>query len=157
MKREHFTLTASNVDWIETDSDPKKPAVTIDCTGPATLLQDRLTDPDGEPLEASQTDAALRLQGPVDAGDTNGVVSVTNRVTGEFVLELNVPAQDVLQFIRAARGYGEGTTDDGGRYHVTITLDGEPFVEYDKRTFLVYDDDGDLLRHRSLIPSGVEL
>jgi hypothetical protein len=30
-------------------------------------------------------------------------------------------------------------------------------VEYDKSTFLVYNDEGNLLRQHSLIPSGVEL
>jgi len=30
-------------------------------------------------------------------------------------------------------------------------------MTYDKGTFLVYDDEGELLRSQSLIPSGVEL
>ncbi|MDS0474323.1 DUF5793 family protein [Natrinema sp. 1APR25-10V2] len=156
MRREHFTLDVNNIDWVETDGEPEKPAVSIDFTGPATMLRERLTGPDGEVLEAGETDAALRLQGPL-GDDTAGVVSVTNRITGEFILELNEDADDVLQFIRAARGYGETAADDEGRYEVEITLDGEPFVTYDKRTFLVYDDEGSLLRQHSLIPSGVEL
>ena len=156
MRREHFTLDVNNIDWVETDGEPEKPSVSIDFTGPATLLRERLTGPDGDVLEASDTDAALRLQGPI-GDDSAGVVSVTNRVTGEFILELNEDADDVLQFIRAARGYGETAGDDDGRYEVEITLDGDPFVSYDKRTFLVYDDEGSLLRQHSLIPSGVEL
>lgn len=156
MRREHFTLDVSNIDWIETDDDPQKPSVSIDFTGPAEMLRERLTGPDGERLEAEETDASLRLQEPLGDG-AMGVVSVTNRVTGDFILELNEEADDVLTFIRAARGYGKATTDDEGRYDVEITLEGEPFVTYDKRTFLVYNDEGDLLREHSLIPSGVEL
>jgi len=155
MRREHFTLDVTNIDWAETDGEPKKPSVAIDFTGPEAMLRERLTGPDGDVLEASETDAALRLQGPLE-DDTAGVVSVTNRITGEFILELNEDATDVLQFIRAARRYGE-TAGDEGQYRVEITLDGEPFVSYDKRTFLVYDDEGSLLRQHSLIPSGVEL
>lgn len=155
MRREHFTLDVNNIDWVETGGEPEKPSVSIDFTGPATMLRERLTGPDGDVLEASETDTALRLQGPL-GDDTTGVVSVTNRITGEFILELNEDADDVLRFIRAARGYGEDA-DDEGRYEVEITLDGEPFVSYDKRTFLVYDDEGSLLRQHSLIPSGVEL
>ncbi|MGQ3412291.1 DUF5793 family protein [Natrinema sp. LN54] len=155
MRREHFTLDVNNIDWVETGGEPEKPAVSIDFTGPATMLRERLTGPDGDVLEANETDTALRLQGPL-GDDTTGVVSVTNRVTGEFILELNEDADDVLQFIRAARGYGEDA-DDEGRYEVAITLDGDPFVTYDKQTFLVYDDEGSLLRQHSLIPSGVEL
>ncbi|WP_226005852.1 DUF5793 family protein [Natrinema salinisoli] len=156
MRREHFTLDVTNIDWVETGGEPQKPAVSIDFTGPATLLRERLTGPDGNVLDASETDVALRLQGPL-GNDTTGVVSVTNRVTGEFILELNEDAEDVLQFIRAARGYGEDAGDDEGRYEVALTLDGDSFVTYDKGTFLVYDEEGSLLRQHSLIPSGVEL
>ncbi|WP_207590332.1 DUF5793 family protein [Halomontanus rarus] len=155
MRREHFTLDVSNIDWVDTDDEARKPSVAIDFTGPATMLRERLTGPDGEVLEAGETDASLRLQGSLGE-DTTGVVSVTNRITGDFILELNEDADDVLKFIRAARGYGERSTDDG-RYEVTISLDGEEFVTYDKQTFLVYDDEGNLLRQHSLIPSGVEL
>ncbi|WIV66318.1 DUF5793 family protein [Natrialbaceae archaeon AArc-T1-2] len=156
MRREHFTLDVSNVDWIDTDGEPRKPSVSIDFTGPESMLRERLTGSDGEVLEAAETDVALRLQEPLDE-DASGVVSVTDRITGEFILELNEDAENVLQFIRAARSYGEAASEDDGRYVVTITLDGEEFVTYDKRTFLVYDDEGDLLRQHSLIPSGVEL
>ncbi|WP_089785311.1 DUF5793 family protein [Natronobacterium haloterrestre] len=156
MRREHFTLDVDNVDWVDTDDEPRKPSVSIDFTGPATMLRERLTGTDGDVLEAGETDVALRLQDPL-GDDARGVVSVTNRITGEFILELNEAADDVLKFIRAARGYGEAANDDDGRYEVEITLDGDPYVTYDKRTFLVYDDEGSLLRQHSLIPSGVEL
>ncbi|OIB57260.1 DUF5793 family protein [Natrialba sp. SSL1] len=156
MRREHFTLHVSNVDWVETDEEPRKPSVSIDFTGPASMLRERLTGSDDEVLDAGETDVALRLQEPLDE-DAAGVVSVTNRITGDFILELNEEADDVLRFIRAARGYGEQANDDDGRYEVEIRLDDEPFVSYDKRTFLVYDDEGSLLRQHSLIPSGVEL
>ncbi|WP_049888654.1 DUF5793 family protein [Natronococcus occultus] len=155
MRREHFTLDVSNVDWVETDGEPAKPSVSIDFTGPATDLRERLTGSDGDVLEASETDAALRLQGPLGK-DTDGVVSLANRTTGEFLLELNEDADNVLRFIRAARGYGEDKTDDG-RYEIEILFDGEEFIRYDKETFLVYDEDGNLLRQHSLIPSGIEL
>ncbi|WP_293032474.1 DUF5793 family protein [Natronococcus sp.] len=155
MRREHFTLDVSNVDWVETDGEPAKPSVSIDFTGPATALRERLTGPDGDVLEASETDASLRLQGPLGE-ETVGVVSVANRTTGEFLLELNEDAGNVLRFIRAARGYGEDGSDDG-RYEIEILFDGEEFVSYDKGTFLVYDEDGNLLRQHSLIPSGIEL
>lgn len=157
MRREHFTLDVENVDWVDTDGEPSKPAVSILFTGPTTTLRERLTGPDGEVLEAGETDVALRLQGPLE-DEPEGVVSVTNRITGEFILELNEDADDVLRFISAARGYGETASDDG-RYEVEIAFEeeNEPLVTYDKRTFLVYDEEGNLLRGHSLIPSGVEL
>ncbi|SNZ04448.1 hypothetical protein SAMN06269185_0564 [Natronoarchaeum philippinense] len=156
MRRDYFTLEVSNIDWVEDDREPAKPTVRIDFEGPATTLRERLTGIDDELLDAEETDVAFRLQGPLDS-DAAGVVSVTNRITGDFVLELNEDADDVLKFIRAARRYGEHDPDSDGRYEVRIRLDGDELVAYDKRTFLVYNDEGNLLRNHSLIPSGVEL
>ena len=156
MRRDYFTLEVSNIDWVEDDREPAKPTVLIDFEGPATTLRERLTGIDDELLDAEETDVAFRLQAPLDS-DAAGVVSVTNRITGDFVLELNEDADDVLKFIRAARRYGENDPDSDGRYEVRIRLDGDELVADDKRTFLVYNDEGNLLRNHSLIPSGVEL
>jgi hypothetical protein len=158
MRRDYFELTVEHVDWVETGGDPEQPTVRIDFHGPEGLLRDRLTGPDGEQLAAAETDVSFRLhEGEGDDGERSGVVAVTNRVTGEFVLELNEAADDVLRFIRAAREYGRDADDGDGRYRVRVTVEGEPLAAYDKRTLLVYDAEGNLLRSESLIPSGVEL
>lgn len=157
MRRDYFTLEVSNVDWVDDDGDPAQPRVTIDFEGPATTLRERLTGMDDELLAAGETDVAFRLQSALDDEDAAGVVSVTNRTTGDFVLELNEEADDVLKFIRAARRYGEHDPESDGRYDVRIRIDGDELVIYDKRTFLVYNEEGNLLRNHSLIPSGVEL
>ncbi|WP_248896592.1 DUF5793 family protein [Haloplanus halobius] len=157
MRREHFELEADNIDWVETGDQPAEPRVVIDFQGPKEALTDRLTDAEGELLEDAETDVTFRLQDPLDDPDATGVVSVTDRITGDFLLELNEDADDVLRFVRAARKYGQSTDDDGGRYSVTIQIDGEPVTTYSKSTFLVYDANGSLLRSKSLIPSGVEL
>jgi len=156
MRRDYFTLEVRNVDWVEDGDEAKKPTVIIDFEGPSSTLRERLTGTDDDLLDAEETDVAFRLQGPMD-GDAAGVVSVTNRITGDFVLELNQDADDVLKFITAAREYGKESGDMDGRYHVEISINGDDLVEYDKSTFLVYNDEGNLLRQHSLIPSGVEL
>jgi len=157
MRRDYFTLEVRNVDWVEEDAEAKKPTVSIDFEGPASTLHERLTGTEDDLLDAGETDVAFRLQGQVDDDETAGVVSVTNRITGDFILELNEDADDVLKFITAAREYGKATGDMDGRYHVEISINGDDLVEYDKSTFLVYNDEGNLLRQHSLIPSGVEL
>lgn len=157
MRRDYFELDVSNVDWVDTDDDPQQPLVEIEYTGPADSLRDRLSDGDGHLLDATDVDVAFRLQQSLENDDeAPGVVAVTNRLTGEFILELNETADDVLRFIAAARSFGE-TNDADGYYRVVITSDEETLVDYEKRTFLVYDMDGELLRKESLIPSGIEL
>jgi hypothetical protein len=158
MRRDYFELDVDNVTWVDGGGDPKKPLVRIDFRGPREELERRLSDPSGGYLDAGETDVAFRLQDPFDTTDAEGVVSVTNRITGDFVLELNQAADDVLAFIRAAREYGRTAVDsDDGRYRVEVSIDGDDVVVYEKQTFLVYDADGNLLRSHSLIPSGVEL
>ena len=158
MRRDYFELEVDNVDWVEGSGDPRQPHVSIDFHGPENLLEDRLTGPSAELLDASETDVAFRLQEPHEENpEAAGVVGVTNRVTGEFIVELNEEADDVLRFIRAAREYGESIGDEDGNYAVEITVDSDPLVTYEKETFLVYDAEGNLLRTESLIPSGVEL
>jgi hypothetical protein len=154
MRRDYFTLDVHDVDWVDAGEQPHKPLVRIDFHGPKELLVERLTGSDGELLSASETDVAFRL---VDGDDDSGVVGVTNRVTGDFVLELNESTEGVFRFIRAAREYGRSADADDGRYRVEISLDGDDLVAYEKQTFLVYDAEGNLLRSESLIPSGVEL
>lgn len=149
MRRDYFTLEASNLD------SPGIPTVSIDFEGPADELVDRLTDAEGESLSPDEIDVAYRLQGPI-AESPEGVVAVTNRVTGEFVLEMNADSEDVLRFIDAAREYGsEG--EEAPRYRIRVRVDDEQLLEEEKSTFLVYDVDGGLVRQHSLIPSGVEL
>ncbi|MFB6090845.1 MAG: DUF5793 family protein [Halobellus sp.] len=161
MRRDYFELDVENITWVDDDGDPSKPLVRIAFHGPREELERRLSDPAGAYLDAGETDVAFRLQDSLDEPDATGVVSVTNRITGDFVLELNEDADDVLRFIRAAREYGRDAADaadtDGGRYRVEVSIDGEEAVVYEKQTFLVYDADGNLLRSHSLIPSGVEL
>jgi len=157
MRRDHFELEVHNVDWVESEEPPAEPRVVIDFTGPAETLTERLTGADGDLLDASETDVTFRLQDSLDDPDATGVVGVTDRITGDFLLELNEGADDVLRFVRAAREYGQSTDDDGGSYSVVIRIDGDTVATYAKSTFLVYDANGSLLRSKSLIPSGVEL
>ena len=152
MRRDYFELTVEGVG--DDAGERATPLVRIDFHGPEGLLRDRLSDADGDLLSASAIDVAFRLREPLESGDAEGVVGVTNRFTGDFVLELNETADDVLPFIHAAR---ESVDGDDARYRVEINLDGDRLVSYDKETFLVYNQDGNLLRSESLIPSGVEL
>ena len=154
MRRDYFTLT---VDGVGGESD-RRPVVTVGYEGPAGQLETRMTK--GEALlDDPEVDVGYRLRGDGDGGsddDPDGVLAVADRVTGEYLLELNAPSADVFALVEAAREFGQ-TADTEERYRIVVECDGEELVTYDKSTLLVYDDDGELLRSRSLIPSGVEL
>lgn len=144
MRRDYFSL--------DVDTDDDLPTLRVTFEGPVPELTERLENDDGR-LPADSVDVGFRLLAPLDADPDEGVLAVSNRVTGQFVLELNAALEDVLDFVRAARA-GQ---DEEARYRLVVRDDGETLVDWEKRTFLVYEPNGDLLREHSLIPSGVEL
>ena len=151
MRRDYFTLSVDGVG----DDGTTRPVVTVAYEGPAEQLETRTTK-GGSALEESEVDVGFRLQGPTGDGDTTGVLALADRVTGEYVLELNAEADDVFALVEAAREFGQ-TADAEDRYRIVLESEGERLATYDKSTLLVYDHEGELLRSRSLIPSGVEI
>lgn len=156
MRREQFTLDVTDVAWLDGDEDPRLPCLRITFDGDEPTLASRLENARGEPLEANEIDVTVRLQGDLDAEETHGIVAITGRITGEYLLEASVSAPEVITFTRAARRFGDHT-DGSSRYRVRLIADGDAVIDYEKRTLLVYSHAGDLLRHHSLIPSGVEI
>jgi hypothetical protein len=155
MRREYFDLHVSNTDWVSAEGEPREPTVVIDFDGPSEVLESRLAGTDDTLVDADETDVNYRFH--ADGPEGRGVLSITNRITGDFVLELNADSDTVLDFIRAARAYGESAEEDEGRYRVTIRLDGDEILTHENSTFLVYNHEGNLVRQHSLIPGGVEL
>ena len=147
MRRDNFTVTA------RLDPDAGSPTLDIEYTGPATTLTTQLTAESGELYPSEEIDTAFRYQGPTESEDVAGVFSLTHRVTGEYLLEVNVDAETILDLVRAARDADE----DAGRYHVRIERAESDAIHHEMDALLVYDNEGDLLRQHSLIPSGVEL
>ena len=154
MRRDYFTIT---FDGIDPAASQDMPTMAIEFEGPTAALTERLETPSGDRLTAEETDVAFRLQPERDDDPETGVISVTNRITGDFVLELNADVDTVFEFIQAARRYGQESGTDDGKFRVRLVVEGSDLVAYEKTTWLVYDGEGNLLRQRSLIPSGVEL
>lgn len=138
MKREHLAVTAS----VEATSGP--PTLSIEYDGPAATLTERLSGPGGDPYDAGDVDVAFRLQ-----DESAGVLSISERLTGAFVCEVEAAGETIKRVVSAAQ------TDDE-RYRIEIQGQDDRW-SVEKQTLLVYDDGGQLLRTCSLIPGGVEL
>ena len=150
------SLSVSNVDWLDSETDPDKPRLTISQDDSAAVRSNRIVTDEGDPLEASEIDVAVRLRDSLEATNPTGVVAITNRITGEYVLECETGADSLLTFVRAARTYEDLEGDSAG-YELVVEVGDETLATYEKRTFLVYGESGELLRNRSLIPSGIEI
>lgn len=143
MRRDYFTI-----EMRPEPDDGGIPTVAIAYEGPSGGLRDRLTEAAESTLESAVLDVAFRHQAEQDTG----VLSLTDRLTGEFILEVAASVSEVDALVEAAQRH-----DGDGEYEVRLTdSDGESLV-YEKEVLLVYDDEGGLLRKRSLIPSSVEL
>lgn len=155
MRRDSLTLEVEDIEWLDREEQPRQPTLTVSVADGADDLGDRLRSADDRTLGADDLDVSVRFREP-EGSDRDGVLALTNRLTGEFILELNVPGSDVVDFVTAARRYGE-QTGDAARYRVRVVADGSSLLDLEKRTLLVYSSEGELLRERSLIPSGVEI
>ena len=143
MKRDQF-----NTSVRQKDGGP--PIIDISYEGPANTLDEQLTRGDDQ-LTASDLDAAFRLRETAD-DTTSGVFGLTHRLTGAYLLEVNADAEAMAGLVSAAR-----EADDDASYRVRIRPTDENPIDYEMSALLVYNSDGELLRKRSLIPSGVEL
>jgi len=150
MRRDHFTVAVLDV-------DSGLPTLTISYDGPEETLTEQLSDGAGELYDASAIDAAYRLQGSLTDDDAVGVFSLTHRITGEYLLEVNVDAAEMLSLIKTARDIDEDDELQDTSYSIRIDRESQDTIVYEMDALFVYDDDGELLRQHSLIPSGVEL
>ena len=164
MRREDITLTVSDAGRADSEGDALQPTLSLVLDDDPGTLARRLESEDGESLSASETDVTVRLNADLQDPEGSGVVAVTNRITGEYVLECNTDVETVIAFARAARRYGDATDDDA-LYAVELyagtgteaDASATAVATYEKRTLLVYGESGELLREHSLIPSGVEI
>lgn len=150
MRRDHFTAAVLDV-------DSGKPSLTISYDGPEETLAEQLTDDSGETYDQDEIDAAYRLHESISDEGASGVFSLTHRITGDYLIEVNVDADEMLTLIRTARDVNEDEELVDTSYSIRIDRDAAETVVYDMDALFVYDDDGELLRQHSLIPSGVEL
>jgi hypothetical protein len=150
MRRDYFTLNTTGASADESG----RPVLRVIYEGPRSELETRL-DPEDRVIDDDGIDVTYRIR---DAAGTDvmGVLAVTDRVTGEYVLELDADADSI--FAVTAEASDRGEHDGTAGYRLVIeTDDGERLATYEKSTLLVYGEDGDILRDRSLIPSGVEI
>lgn len=152
MRRDYVTLDVRHGDG----EGNQLPTAVLAVDEPTDILEERLAGGGDAGLAAEQLDVAFRLQTAVDADDATGVFSLSNRVTGAFILEANTDTATVLDLVGTARNLDD-PDGDGASYRVVLRQDDREVAVYEKRTLLVYDREGNLLRQHSLIPSGVEL
>jgi len=119
----------------------------IEWTGSADELKAAFESPARDQYTPDEIDLSYRVQPTDYPAATGGVLSLTDAMTGTYLLELNVSPSRIDELTQTA---------DGG-YVVELRHDDEPIATFPKDTLLVYSADGTLLRERSLIPDSLEI
>lgn len=140
MRREDFTIE-SELDGVAT--------LRVTFGGTPESLRERL-DSDGVNRDATDFDVAYRHT----PREGDGILGVTDRMTGEFIFEAAVSEATIETLVQHARA---DDSEDEPRYRLRIDPGDDDPMTVDKRTLLVYDADGSLIRKQSLIPGSVEI
>lgn len=155
MRLEDDNLTVWNVD-LSPDTPPSQPILKIHWLPSQTQTTSPLAGPIGRGQNQAVIDVTFRYQTSVSATDAKGILGVSNNVTGDFIVEVSTDAELIQQVISAARRYRDSTNGETA-YILRLSNKKSMLATFEKRVLLVYAPDGTLLRHRSLIPAGIEI
>ena len=101
-----------------------------------------------------EIDVSLQLHSAVDDMDARGTLALSDRTTGEYLIEMEVSAKRIFDFVLSVHQYADRVGDEG-EYGVTFEAENGTAMEYIVEPLLVYKMDGDLYRPKSLIPTWV--
>lgn len=150
-----MTLTLTNVDWLQDESVPCLPCLQVQIDIPEEMSIERLRGPDGEYYESDDVDVFYRHQ-PVEPPVESGVLSLADRLTGEYILEIPASPHLIEKAVYAVQEYGTHQ-EVNPQFETKIQIGDRQLASFSKETLLIYAIDDELLRDRSLIPSGIEI
>lgn len=156
MRRGRLSVALTNVDWVESELPPEQPYLSITFDGPEEELKERFRKSKDSGYTPDDLDFCYRIQQSSHPTVSGGVFSVSDRLTGEYLFEIDVSVKTIEKFVYAVRRYAT-TRDEETRYGVEIRVGNRPVAEFGKEIFLVYGSERTLLRHRSLIPDEIEI
>lgn len=155
MRRDKLSVELVNAHSPER-SEPKLPRFVVRFDGPETELASRFHNPADSVYTPEQLDVSFREQAPSNGSPSTGVFSVSDRLTGDYLFEVTASTGLIGAFSDAVRRYTEAT-EAAPRYEVALWAAETERAVFTKHTFLVFQQDGTLLRHHCVIPASVEL
>lgn len=150
-----MTLTLTNVDWLQNESAPRMPCLEMQIDGPKEMVVKRLQAPDEDPYEPQNIDVFYRHQA-VEPPVESGVLSLADRLTGAYILEIPTSPHLIEKLVYAVQQYGK-RREASPQFEMKIQIEDRQLASFSKDTLLIYGTDDVLLRERSLIPSGIEI
>lgn len=156
MHRREFTVAMRHVEPGSGAETAPLPTLRLQYDGPESTLRSALEGADGTHLSESDIDVSIRLTEAFEDDAQTGVLAVSERLTGDFVCELNVDARRVFDFLAAVTRRA-AAVNGPPKYRIQFVAQTTPIRTYEMDTFLVYTEGGELQESESLLPNGVQL
>ena len=150
------TVELRNTGWLDNGSTPSQPCLRLHVTLSSDDLAERFQAGDGSTYRPSDLDLYFRDRSSSRAAVEDGILTVSDRLTGDLVLEAVVSASVIEQFVSAVRQYAARTGNEC-KYTVELQREGTISTSFKKQIFIVYNAENDLLRERSVIPKHMQL
>jgi len=155
MERSQFTVRIAASESPTNDSGIDQPTLCLEFDGTADRLYEHLSSRLRDDLSGDEVDVSFRTVATTDQTDT-GMVTLSDRITGAYILEVKMPTETVIEFVQDVRTYA-GESGQDPRYTVQIRAEEKTITTFEQELLLVYDSDGTLRRHASLIPNDTEV
>lgn len=155
MSVDDWNLQTSHTDRIDTDGVTLTPVLHLRFSGHSNELMAQLPNTGTGNEYPEDIDVAFQLQAPPDDSDASGDLTVSDRLTGEYIIEFEVAAKRVFEFVRSVHEYADVT---GNEVSYIVSLDAEDgtAMEFQNQVLIVRTTDGELYRTLSLIPTWVD-
>lgn len=156
MHRDKLSARVGDIEWFDTGQQPSKPTFIITFDGPASDLRSRFQRPGSEQYTPADIDIFYRPHPSARPAASSGVLGLSDGMTGDYLLELNLGSDVIETLVAAVRQYASAA-EAGPRYSVELWAGDHQLGTFDKETLLVFNADGELVRQRSLPPDGLEI
>lgn len=141
------------VDWAHSKGSPKVPDLVVVFEGLSLSCIDRLREFSGDESLPEQLDVLFRVN--QDDPNTPGVLGIGNRLTGDYLLEIEVDRTRIFSFVDVVHRYAD-TTGRDVQYELWISSEDGLVVDYALQVLPVFSSDDGILRHRSVLPVWVD-
>lgn len=148
---ERFSVETVGVKWVATDGEPVRPVLRFAFDGSRDSIGQRLLRRLRDDTTSDDMVVSHR-RGPTGR---RGVLSISDRVTGRYLLEADVKIGLIPEFVNAVSRYADDTGSDR-RYRVEIDANDGSVTGFETGLLLLYDEQT-LLHESSLVPASVEL
>ncbi|WP_222845450.1 DUF5793 family protein [Natronomonas salsuginis] len=149
-----WSVSTKNTEWARNNHQPKQPTLRISFKGHSSECLRFLKETGLAQLWPDPAQVTFRLHSDNEDPKASGILGVSSR-SGEYLLECEASARPVFDFVNAAHQYAD-ETGDIVQYCLWIEAEDGLIMDWDAHMLVVFTVDADVLRHRSLLPYGLD-